>query len=298
MLHSLFISGNCSTWFGWYFHPSSGTHSTVSTASGICHTVTVFCHYRGRVGIRLSVLWVAYAVGLYNAICIYCEVGVVCYTGEACNCCSDVAAQLWERAYLVYTSRPTVRGVYSTEHRLDVIWQKSVAVRGHADGIHRHVIGKSRTPGTCILEFRNVCLRERKRGCVCACIRCVGGMWRRVTYGQPGWLKLSFVQEVSRFLLNWSVDRSTFFIRSRGIVIGILAGLWAECSGVRIRVGQQTFPFSESSRASLEPTQPHIWRVLGFCFGVKAAGCVKLTTYLHLVPILMNRVRPCTVASS
>ena len=39
-LHSLFIHGNCSTCFGWYFHPSSGAHTTVSTASGICHTVT------------------------------------------------------------------------------------------------------------------------------------------------------------------------------------------------------------------------------------------------------------------
>jgi hypothetical protein len=39
-LHSLFITGNCSTCFGWYFHPSSGAHTTVSTASGICHTVT------------------------------------------------------------------------------------------------------------------------------------------------------------------------------------------------------------------------------------------------------------------
>jgi ribosomal protein L40E len=29
------------TCFGWYFHPSSGAHTTVSTASGICHnTVT------------------------------------------------------------------------------------------------------------------------------------------------------------------------------------------------------------------------------------------------------------------
>jgi hypothetical protein len=28
-LHSLFISGNCSTCFGWYFHPSSGAHTTV-----------------------------------------------------------------------------------------------------------------------------------------------------------------------------------------------------------------------------------------------------------------------------
>jgi hypothetical protein len=48
-LHSLFISGNCSTCFGWYFHPSSGAHTTVSTASGICHnTVTATCRYGGR----------------------------------------------------------------------------------------------------------------------------------------------------------------------------------------------------------------------------------------------------------
>jgi hypothetical protein len=60
-LHSLFIFGNCSTCFGWYFHPSSWAHSTVSTASGICHTVTAICLYRGRVGTGLSVLWVAYA---------------------------------------------------------------------------------------------------------------------------------------------------------------------------------------------------------------------------------------------
>jgi hypothetical protein len=61
-LHSLrvFISGNCSACFGWYFSPSSGAHTTVSTESGICHTVTI-CRYRGRVGTDLSVLWVAYA---------------------------------------------------------------------------------------------------------------------------------------------------------------------------------------------------------------------------------------------
>ena len=47
-LHSLFISGNCSTCFGWYLHPSSGAHTTVSTASGICHTITATCFYRGR----------------------------------------------------------------------------------------------------------------------------------------------------------------------------------------------------------------------------------------------------------
>jgi hypothetical protein len=32
----------------------------VSTASGICHTVTAICRYRGRVGTGLSVLWVTY----------------------------------------------------------------------------------------------------------------------------------------------------------------------------------------------------------------------------------------------
>jgi hypothetical protein len=49
------------TYFGWYFHPSSGAHTNVSTASGICHNFTAICRYRGRVGIGLSVLWVAYA---------------------------------------------------------------------------------------------------------------------------------------------------------------------------------------------------------------------------------------------
>jgi hypothetical protein len=60
-LHSLFTSGNCSTCFGWYFHLSSGAHTTVSAASDICHAVTDICRYRGRVGTGLSVLWVAYA---------------------------------------------------------------------------------------------------------------------------------------------------------------------------------------------------------------------------------------------
>jgi len=54
------LSGNCSTCFGWYHHPSSGAKTTVPTASGICHTVTAICRYRGRVGTGLSVLWVAY----------------------------------------------------------------------------------------------------------------------------------------------------------------------------------------------------------------------------------------------
>ena len=53
------LSGNCSICFGWHHHPSSGTQITVSTASGICHTVTAICRYRGRVGTGLSVLTTA-----------------------------------------------------------------------------------------------------------------------------------------------------------------------------------------------------------------------------------------------
>ena len=60
-LQGLFTSENCSTCFGWYFHPLLGAHTTVSTASRIFHTVTAICRYRGRVRTGLSVLWVAYA---------------------------------------------------------------------------------------------------------------------------------------------------------------------------------------------------------------------------------------------
>jgi hypothetical protein len=55
------LSKNCSTCFGWYLHPSSGAQETVSTASGICHTVIAICCYLGSVGTGLSVLWVTYA---------------------------------------------------------------------------------------------------------------------------------------------------------------------------------------------------------------------------------------------
>jgi len=41
--YTVYFSGNCSTCFGWYPHPSSGAHTTVSTESGICHTVTATC---------------------------------------------------------------------------------------------------------------------------------------------------------------------------------------------------------------------------------------------------------------
>ena len=49
---ALHVSGGTST-----YHQER--HTTVSTASGICHTVTAIWRYRGRVGTGLSVLWVA-----------------------------------------------------------------------------------------------------------------------------------------------------------------------------------------------------------------------------------------------
>jgi len=42
------LSGNRSTCFGWYLSPSSEAQTTVSTVSGICHTVTATYRYRGR----------------------------------------------------------------------------------------------------------------------------------------------------------------------------------------------------------------------------------------------------------
>jgi hypothetical protein len=47
-LHSLFICGNCSTCFRWNHQRTSGAHTTVSAASGICNTVTAICRYSSR----------------------------------------------------------------------------------------------------------------------------------------------------------------------------------------------------------------------------------------------------------
>jgi hypothetical protein len=60
-LHSLFYLETA-------LHVSGGTTThhqerkkTVSTTSGICHTVTAICHCRGRVGTGVSAMWVVYA---------------------------------------------------------------------------------------------------------------------------------------------------------------------------------------------------------------------------------------------
>jgi hypothetical protein len=74
-LHSLFIFGNCSTCFGLYHHPSSGAHTTVSTASDICHTVTAICRYRVRVGpVWLSDFLFNRVTYVFLLLCMFCSV--------------------------------------------------------------------------------------------------------------------------------------------------------------------------------------------------------------------------------
>jgi len=49
-VYGLFIPTNRCTCFGWYLHPSSGAHVTVSTVSGISKTVTTTCRERDWMG--------------------------------------------------------------------------------------------------------------------------------------------------------------------------------------------------------------------------------------------------------
>ena len=54
-IYSSFLSANCSTFFGWYLHPSSGAHNTVSTVSGINETVTATRRERGWMGAAVPI---------------------------------------------------------------------------------------------------------------------------------------------------------------------------------------------------------------------------------------------------
>ena len=49
-IYNLFISAKCSTCFGWYLHPPSRSHITVSTVSGITETVAATCREREWMG--------------------------------------------------------------------------------------------------------------------------------------------------------------------------------------------------------------------------------------------------------
>jgi len=41
------LSGNCSTCFGWYFHPPSGVQTTVSQHLVFVTPLLLICRYRG-----------------------------------------------------------------------------------------------------------------------------------------------------------------------------------------------------------------------------------------------------------
>ena len=56
-IYSLFISVNRSTCFGWYLHPSSGIHVTVSTATVISKTVIATCRERDWKGPPHTTSW-------------------------------------------------------------------------------------------------------------------------------------------------------------------------------------------------------------------------------------------------
>ena len=59
-IYSLFISINRSTCFGWYLHPSSEAHVTVSTTRTVNKTVTATCCERDWTGTERD--WMGTAV--------------------------------------------------------------------------------------------------------------------------------------------------------------------------------------------------------------------------------------------
>jgi hypothetical protein len=59
-LHTVYFIWNLLYMLRVVHPPIIRSANNLSTASGISHTVTLICRYRGRVGNGLSVLWVAY----------------------------------------------------------------------------------------------------------------------------------------------------------------------------------------------------------------------------------------------
>jgi len=80
-LHSLFVSGNCSTCFGWYLHPSSGAHTTVSTVSGTCARCCIL------LDIYLNIHWTCdFLLSFQSFTCIQIKWVIVEITTEDGNC--------------------------------------------------------------------------------------------------------------------------------------------------------------------------------------------------------------------
>jgi len=73
--------------------------------------------------------------------------------------------------------------------------------------------------------------------------------------------------------------RFTTYVREPGWLIGIAMGYGLDDQGLGI------FLFTTASRPALGPTQlPYPVVIRGSFPGSKAAGALKLTTHLHLVP--------------
>ena len=82
-IYSLFTSANCSTCFGWYLHPSSGAHITVSTVPGIIGTFTATCHERH---------WMFDCCAFSYKFRIVQKLKQAdCYNNTFCNCCCKPA---------------------------------------------------------------------------------------------------------------------------------------------------------------------------------------------------------------
>ena len=84
---------NCSTCFGWYLHPSSGFHNTVSTVSGINETVTATCSQRDCRSHPVTFM-IGSSNGLVNArYCRYSVMSSWCWVKippETCRAVTDI----------------------------------------------------------------------------------------------------------------------------------------------------------------------------------------------------------------
>jgi hypothetical protein len=79
--------------------------------------------------------------------------------------------------------------------------------------------------------------------------------------------------------------RFTTYVREPGWLIGIAMGYGLDEQGLESRQGLGIFLFITASRPALGPTQlPYPVGIRGSFPGSKAAGALKLTTHLHLVP--------------
>jgi len=70
--YTVYFTGNCSTCFGWYHHPSSGAQTTISMASGICHTATDRAKFTDIVYVKIILKLELLMNNVYsaeNAIC-------------------------------------------------------------------------------------------------------------------------------------------------------------------------------------------------------------------------------------